>query len=68
MQWQENTFFDHLDKFGNALGAENFGIVFSLATVPWESIRDRDAFISAITKEDSTSTQPATPSTENMVG
>jgi hypothetical protein len=68
MQWQENTFFDHLDKFGNALGAENFGIVFSLASVPWQSTQDRDAFISAITGEEQAPTQAPMPNTEGVVG
>jgi hypothetical protein len=68
MQWQENTFFDHLDKFGNALGAENFGIVFSLASVPWESTQDRDAFIAAITADDSTDTQAPMANMEGVVG
>jgi hypothetical protein len=45
MQWMENTFFDHLDKFGNSLGYENFGIAFMLSMVPWESPTDRDNFI-----------------------
>jgi len=67
MQWQENTFFDHLDKFGNALGAENFGIVFSLASVPWESTQDRDAFIAAITADDPRDVQAPMPNTESMV-
>jgi hypothetical protein len=52
MQWMENTFFDHLDKFGNSLGYENFGIAFCLATVPWKSTDDRDSFISSITGQD----------------
>jgi hypothetical protein len=49
MQWMENTFFDHLDKFSTALGYENFGIAFSLATVPWQSTDERDSFISSLT-------------------
>jgi hypothetical protein len=49
MQWQENTFFDHLDKFGNSLGADNFGIAFCLSTVKWESTQDRDTFIKSLT-------------------
>jgi hypothetical protein len=52
MRWQENTFFDHLDKFGNSLGYENFGISFMLSMVPWESPTDRDNFIREITGED----------------
>ena len=52
MQWMENTFFDHLDKFGNSLGYENFGIAFCLSTVPWQSTDDRDSFIRSITGQD----------------
>jgi hypothetical protein len=68
MQWQENTFFDHLDKFGNALGAENFGIVFSLASVPWQSVQDRDLFIAAITGEQQKPMQAPISSAKVMVG
>ena len=68
MQWQENTFFDHIDKFGTTLGAENFGIVFSLSSVPWQSAQDRDAFIAAITGEEQTPTQAPMSNTEGMVG
>lgn len=52
MRWQENTFFDHLDKFGNSLGYENFAIAFSLSMVPWKSPTDRDNFIREITGQD----------------
>lgn len=52
MQWMENTFFDHLDKFSNSLGYENFGIIFSLSTVDWKTIDERDSFIRAITGAD----------------
>ena len=52
MQWMENTFFDHLDKFGNSLGYENFGIAFTLSTIDWKSTDERDAFIRSITGED----------------
>lgn len=52
MRWQENTFFDHLDKFGNSLGYENFSIAFMLAMVPWQSPTDRDNFIRDITGQD----------------
>ena len=52
MEWMENTFFDHLDKFGNSLGPENFGIAFCLSTVPWNTTEDRDSFIRSITGQD----------------
>lgn len=52
MQWMENTFFDHLDKFVNSLGYDNFGIAFCLSTVPWNTTEDRDSFIRSITGQD----------------
>ena len=42
MQWMENGFFDHLDKFANSLGYENFAIAIPLAMVPWQSPEDRE--------------------------
>lgn len=59
MRWQENTFFDHLDKFGNSLGYENFGIAFSLSMVPWASPTDRDNFIREITGQDVKGGEPS---------
>jgi hypothetical protein len=52
MQWMENTFFDHLDKFSNSLGYENFGIVFSLSSIEWKTTEERDNFIFLITGKD----------------
>lgn len=52
MEWMENTFFDHLDKFGNSLGPENFGIALHLSMVDWQSTDERDSFIRSITGED----------------
>jgi hypothetical protein len=49
MQWLENGFFDHLDKFANSLGYEHFPIVLNLAMIPWESPEERDRFILTIT-------------------
>jgi hypothetical protein len=60
MQWMENTFFDHLDRFSNSLGYDNFGIAFSLAMVPWESPDDRDTFIRSITGVDPKGGEPST--------
>lgn len=52
MEWMPNTFFDHLDKFGNSLGAENFGIAFHLSMIDWASTDERDAFIRTLTGQD----------------
>lgn len=52
MEWMENTFFDHLDKFANSLGYENFGIALHLSTVNWNSTEERDSFIRSVTGED----------------
>lgn len=48
-QWVEGTIFDNIDKFASALGYENAGVVLPLASVPWESTQDRDAFIKMLT-------------------
>ena len=52
MQWMENTFFDHLDKFANSLGYDNFGIALHLSMVNWTSTDERDTFIRSLTGED----------------
>lgn len=41
--------FDNIDKFASSLGFENAGIVLNLATIPWASTDDRDAFIQSLT-------------------
>ena len=51
MKWVENSFFDHLDKFANSLGYENFAIALPLAMVPWDTPEERDRFILAITED-----------------
>lgn len=35
----------------DAIGAKHVGIVWGLGSHPWESADDRDAFLSAITKQ-----------------
>lgn len=60
MKWLENTFFDHLDKFANSLGYENFEIAIPLSMVSWASPEDRDAFIMALTGEDVKGGGPST--------
>ena len=52
MQWLENSFYDHLDKFANSLGYDNYDIAIPLAMVPWESPKERDVFIMTITGAD----------------
>jgi hypothetical protein len=52
MQWLENGFFDHLDKFANSLGYENYAIAIPLAMVKWKSPEDRDVFIMTLTNQD----------------
>lgn len=67
MKWVENNFFDHLDKFGNSLGFENFDIAVTLSMVPWESPQDRDVFIMTLTGRDVKGGTPSTFNPEGMV-
>lgn len=60
MQWLENGFFDHLDKFANSLGYENFAIAIPLAMVKWQSPEDRDVFIMTLTGEEVRGGGPST--------
>jgi hypothetical protein len=48
-QWVAGTLFDNIDKFATALGYDNAGVILPLATIPWQSPTDRDAFIATIT-------------------
>jgi hypothetical protein len=48
-QWVEGTLFDNIDKFASSLGFENAGVVLPLATIPWQSLEDRNAFIGMLT-------------------
>lgn len=59
MQWAENTFFDHLDKFSNSLGFENFAIAFPLSTIRWQTVEERDAFIMSITGQQPKGGEPS---------
>ena len=52
MQWLENGFFDHLDKFAKSLGYEHYAIAIPLAMVKWKSPEDRDVFIMTVTNQD----------------
>jgi hypothetical protein len=60
MAWLENSFFDHLDKFANSLGFENYEIAIPLAMVPWASPEERDSFIITITGEEVKGGEPST--------
>lgn len=60
MQWLENGFFDHLDKFANSLGYDNFAIAIPLAMVKWQSPEDRDVFIMTLTGEEVRGGGPST--------
>jgi hypothetical protein len=60
MKWLENSFFDHLDKFANSLGYENYPIAIPLAMVPWRSPEERDIFILAITGNEVQGGEPST--------
>lgn len=60
MRWMENSFFDHLDKFANSLGFENYEIAIPLSMVPWRSPEERDAFIIAITGQEVQGGGPST--------
>lgn len=60
MEWLENSFFDHLDRFANSLGFENYDIAIPLAMVPWRTAEDRDAFIMTLTGEEVKGGEPAT--------
>jgi hypothetical protein len=42
-------FVENVDAVVAAIGTEDVGLVWGLATTPWESETDRDMFLSAIT-------------------
>jgi hypothetical protein len=42
-------FIDNLDAVVNSIGTQDVGLVWGLATTPWENEVDRDAFLDAIT-------------------
>lgn len=59
MRWLENSFFDHLDRFANSLGFENYEIAIPLAMVPWRNTQERDIFIMTLTGEEVKGGEPA---------
>jgi len=50
-QWVEGTLFDNIDKFANSLGYENASVILPLSMVPWQSVEDRNAFITMLTNK-----------------
>lgn len=45
------TVFDNIAVFADSLGSDTPGIVLKLAMIPWESVEDRDAFITHLVDE-----------------
>ena len=46
--WREGTVWDNLAAAADVLGFQNADIALGLAYVPWNSIEDRNAFLSAL--------------------
>jgi hypothetical protein len=44
------SFLDNLTAAASALGHENVGAAWGLASIPWASQEDRDGFLSALTQ------------------
>ena len=49
--WISGGIYDNVDKFANSLGYENAAIALTRATIPWESVDERDSFIEMLTGE-----------------
>jgi hypothetical protein len=61
--WIPGGIYDNIDKFANSLGYENASIALTLATIPWDSVDDRDSFIEMLTGE-----MPRGGKTKNQFG
>jgi len=48
--WQKGSFYDNLAAAADALGHENVGAAWGLAGIQWESEKDREGFLNALTK------------------
>jgi hypothetical protein len=46
--WIEGTVWDNLAAAADVLGFQNADVALGLAYVPWDSVQDRDAFLSAL--------------------
>ena len=49
-QWQQGSFLDHFTAAVSALGHENIGAAWGLASIPWQSEEDRSQFLNALTQ------------------
>jgi hypothetical protein len=47
-KWTAGSFWDNFSAAADAVGFENADIAWGLASVPWESIEDREAFFDSI--------------------
>lgn len=48
-RWVPGSFVDNLNAAAIKVGYRNLPLAFGLARVPWQSTKDRDAFLDAIT-------------------
>lgn len=60
-EWAKGGFFDNVDTFASSLGYDNAGIALMLAMVPWQSVEDRDSFITAVTGQFPAGGKPKIP-------
>lgn len=54
VDWRPGSFLDNLDAAALKLGYEHLPVAWGLAKVPWKSTTDRDAFLDALTRIEST--------------
>lgn len=48
--WREGDFYDNLAAAVDAVGYDNLGIAWGLAHVRYDSVKDRDAMLAALTR------------------
>ena len=48
-RWRNLSFFDNLAAAADAVGFQNADIALGIARVKWNSVQDREEFLSAIT-------------------
>lgn len=52
-KWRELSFLDNLAAAADAVGFDNADIALGLARVRWESVKDREEFLDALTARSS---------------
>lgn len=52
--WQQGTVFDNVAAVVSVIGVESPGVVWGLANVGWESVEERDRFLSLLRKKGNT--------------